>query len=135
MKHLKFIIAGLVVAACLTSVLAAPQSEKQPVMPENGRFGDPTGTARKYEGYTYGVIKEIKPNELVLTKTKAGVDQGFKLVKKTKFSLDGKPSSLDKLKVGEGVYIDTDTDKKTGDLIAKKVVSGIDIPTIPTSTP
>ena len=69
---------------------------------------------------------------MILTKTKFGVDQTFKFNKKTKFILDGKPSSFDKLKVGEGVYIDVDTDKKTGDLIAKKVVSGVDMPSLPT---
>ena len=75
----------------------------------------------------------MNPNDLILTKTKFGVDQTFKINKKTKFTLDGKPSSFDKLKVGEGVFIDVDTDKKTGDLIAKKVVSGVDLPTIPSA--
>jgi hypothetical protein len=59
------------------------------------------------------------------------VDQAFKFNKKTKFTLDGKTSTFDKLKVGEGIYIDVDTDKKTGEPIAKKVISGVDMPSIP----
>jgi ferredoxin-fold anticodon binding domain-containing protein len=79
----------------------------------------------------YGVIKDLNPNEMILTKTKFGVDQTFKLNKKTKFTLDGKPSTFDKLKVGDRIFVDVDTDKKTGDLIAKKVVSGLGIPLAP----
>jgi hypothetical protein len=123
------------VAACLATLAAAPQSEKQPVTSNTGRFGDSNSVARMYQDFLYGVIKEKNPNELILTKTKFGVDQAFKLNKKTKFIQDGKASSFDKLKVGDGIYIDVDTDKKTGDLIAKKVVSGVDIPSIPSGTP
>jgi len=70
-----------------------------------------------------------------LSKTKYGIDQSFKLTKKTKFLRNGKASSIDDLKVGEGVYVDIDTSKKTGDLITKKVVSGVDTPSIPSDTP
>lgn len=123
------------VAACLATLAAAPQSDKQPITPSTGRFGDPTTTAIMYRDYLFGVIKEMNPNELVLTKTKFGVDQTFKLNKKTKYTADGKPSSFDQLKVGDGVYIDVDTNKKTGELTAKKVVSGVGMPTGPSGTP
>jgi hypothetical protein len=59
------------------------------------------------------------------------VDQTFKLTKKTKFVQDEKASSFDKLKVGDRLYIDADTDKKTGVMTAKKVVSGVAFATIP----
>jgi hypothetical protein len=124
-------ITALAAAGLVTVVAASAQSDKQPVTSSTGRFGDPNTIARKYQNYLFGILKEVKPNELILSKTKYGVDQGFKIIKKTKFTLDGKPSTIDKLKVGEGIYIDVDTDKKTGDLMAKKVVSGVDLPSIP----
>ncbi len=79
----------------------------------------------KYADYLYGVVKEVSKDEMVLTKTKAGVDQTFKFNKKTKFIQDGKDSSLNSLKSGEEVWVDIHEDKKTGDLIARKVVSGV----------
>ena len=124
-------ITALAAAGLVTVVAASAQSDKQPVTSSTGRFGDPNTIARKYQDYLFGILKEVKPNELILSKTKYGVDQSFKITKKTKFTLDGKPSTIDKLKVGEGIYIDVDTDKKTGDLMAKKVVSGVDLPSIP----
>jgi hypothetical protein len=135
MKLRKILMTTTLAAACLATLAAAPQSDKQPVTSDTGRFGDPSATARKYQDYLYGVIKEMNPTELILTQTKFGVDQTLKLNKKTKFTLDGKPSSFDKLKVGDRIYIDVDTNKKTGDLVAKKVVSGVDIPSIPSGTP
>ena len=132
MKVRTLLITATLAAGCVVTP-AAPQSDKQPNMPNNIRFGDPTSTASKYQGYLYGIIKEKNPSELTLAKTKYGVDQAFKLTKKTKFTQDGKPSSLDAFKVGESVYIDVETDKKTGDLIAKKVVSGVDIPSVPSA--
>jgi hypothetical protein len=33
--------------------------------------------------------------------------------------------------VGDKIYVDADTDKKSGDLIVKKVVSGVDVPSLP----
>jgi hypothetical protein len=133
MKLRKFLMTTTLAAASLATLVAAPQSDKQPVTSSTGRFGDPTSVATKYRDFLSGVLKEKNPNELILTKTKFGVDQTFKLNKKTKFILDGKASSFDKLKVGEQIFIDVDTDKKTGDLIAKKVVSGVDIPSIPSA--
>ena len=94
-----------------------------------GALGVPsTGTdtaGNKYEGYLYGVVTKLNKNELVLTKTKAGVDQTFKFNKKTKFVRDGKDDSFKSLKPGDEVWVDVDEDKKTGDLIARKVVSGV----------
>jgi len=83
------------------------------------------GTAGdKYAGFHYGVVKSIGGNEIVLTKTDAGLDETFKLNKKTKFIHDGESSSPDSVKVGDKVWIDAHLDKKSGDSIARKVVSG-----------
>lgn len=100
-----------------------------------GGEGDPMavrstgmGTAgNNYAGFRYGVIKSIGGNEIVLTKTDAGMDETFKLNKKTKFVHDGKSSSPDSVKVGDKVWVDAREDKKTGDSIARKVVSGTSI--------
>ena len=83
------------------------------------------GTAgNNYKDYAYGVVKTLSKDEIVLTKTNAGVDQTFKFNKKTKFVHDGKSGSLESVKVGDKVWVDGAEDKKTGDLIARKVVSG-----------
>jgi hypothetical protein len=37
--------------------------------------------------------------------------------------------------VGDRIYIDVDTNKMTGDLTARKVISGVDLPSIPSATP
>jgi len=79
----------------------------------------------KYENYLYGVIKELSKEDMVLSGTKAGTDQTFTINKKTKFIQDGKDTSLKSLKVGEEVWVDADEDKKTGGLIARKVIGGI----------
>ena len=133
MKFRRITMATALIGACVATLAAAQQSEKQPVVSSTGRFGDPTATARMYQDYQYGVIKTKNANELILTQTKFGVDQSYKLTKKTKYIQDGKASSFDQLKIGDRIYIDVDTNKKTGDLIAKKVVSGVDIPTLPTA--
>jgi hypothetical protein len=131
MKLQTIFLATALAAACLAASAAAPQSDKQPVTSSTGRFGDPNEVARKYQDFLYGVIKELKPDELILTKTKFGTDQSFKINKKTKYIQDGKASSLDKLKVGDRIFIDVNKGKRTGNLIAKKVVSGVEIPTVP----
>jgi hypothetical protein len=134
MKVRKVMVIAALAATCLATLAAMPQSDKQPITSNTGRFGDPTSIAIKYQDYLYGVIKVLNPNEMILSQTKFGVDQTFKLNKKTKFTHDGKASSFDKLKVGDRVYVDVDTDKKSGDLIAKKVISGVDIPSIPSAS-
>ena len=83
------------------------------------------GTAgSNYAGFRYGVVKSLSKDEIVLTKTDAGMDETFKLNKKTKFIHDGKSNSIDSVKVGDKVWVDANQDKKTGDSIARKVVSG-----------
>jgi hypothetical protein len=131
MKLRKIMITAVVTAAWAATLAAAPQSDKQPVVSSTGRFGDASAIAIKYRDYLFGIVKEVNANEVILSKTKFGVDQPFKFTKKTKFTTDGKPSSYDKIKVGEGIYIDVDTDKRTGEQIAKKVVSGVDMPKLP----
>ncbi len=131
MKFPQIIVTAALTAACVSALAAAPQSDKQPVVSSTGRFGDPSTVAIKYRDYLFGIVKQVDANEVVLTKTKYGVDQPFKFTKKTRFFLDGKPSSVDKVKVGDGIYIDVDVDKKTGDQLAKKVICGVDMPKLP----
>ncbi len=114
-------------ALCGT-LLGAPRvvaQTDQPVKPETARFGNPTSIARHLQDYIYGVVKTIDNKELVLDKTKFGVDQTFKLDAKTKFIRDGKPSTLTELKLGDTVYVNAKTDKKTRTMTARKVVSGM----------
>jgi hypothetical protein len=115
--------------ALLAGLLAAPvapaQDTKDATKPANARFGNPTSIARGVQGDIFGVIKEISPKEVILDKTKFGVDQSIQLNPKTKYIRDGKSSSFDKLKVGDQVYVDAKTDKKTKVMTAKRVVSGV----------
>ncbi len=110
---------------------AVAQQPQTPTQPDTARFGNPTGIARKYQNFLYGVVKTVDQNEMVLEKTKFGIDQTFKFDRKTKFIHDGKPSARDKLKTGDKVWVDVHKEKKTGDLIAKKVVTGIDVVAMP----
>jgi len=123
-----------VILMVLFSVLATAGSglgqRAEPRRPETARFGDPTSTARVFQDYLYGVIKNLDKNELVLDKTKFGIDQSFKLDAKTKYLHDGKPSSWDQLAVGDQVWVDVKTDKKSGEMTAKKVLTGVVAPTI-----
>ena len=98
-----------------------PGTEK----PQTARFGDPTSTARTLQDYLYGVIKEINAKQIVLKKTKFGIDQTVKLEPKTKYIHDGKPSTFDRLKVGDQVWVDVKQEKKSGQMVAKKVVTGV----------
>jgi len=118
---------GIPATLCLVMAMPATGQEK-PVKAGTARFGDPTGIARKYQNFLYGVIKTIDAHEIVLEKTKVGIDQTLKFQPKTKFIHDNKPSSREDLKVGEQVYVDVHKDKKTGDLYAKRVISGIVVP-------
>ncbi|MBI4164874.1 MAG: hypothetical protein HY508_03965 [Acidobacteria bacterium] len=101
-----------------------------PKKPENARFGNPTNTARQLQDLFYGVIKSVDKKEMVLEKTKFGVDQTVVLTEKTKFVQDGKPGKAEDLKVGDQVWIRTKNEKKTGDMIAEVVMSGVIAPTI-----
>lgn len=113
----------------LACALAAPaafaQSDKDPPKPANARFGNPTSIARHLQDYLYGMVKQVGEKEIVLDKTKYGIDQTIKVYPKTKYVRDGNPSTLAELKVGDTVYVDVKTDKKTGDMSAKKIISGI----------
>lgn len=116
----------------LTAVLAlaatgSAQSRQSDISrePETARFGIPTSIARKYQSYIYGVIKEVNKDEVVLEKTKFGVDTTVKLNGKTKYIRDQKPSTLETLQVGDQVFVDVKTDKKSGEMTAKKIVSGV----------
>jgi len=106
---------------------AAQQPDKDPPKPNNARFGDPTTVAPEYQGFLYGVIVELNKDSMVLTKTKFGTDQTFKFNKKTKFIRDGKPNSLESMQKGDKVWVAVDKDKKSGDLIARKVITGVDL--------
>jgi len=90
-----------------------------------------TGTAgNKYQDFVYGVVKQLNKDAMVLTKTQYGrtqydSDPTFKFNNKTKFIHDGKDGSLDSLHLGDKVWVDAREDKKTGDLIARKVITGV----------
>ncbi len=125
MKSSKIFLPALILAAAVLSPALRAQS-LNPDKPTN-RFGNPTSIAHIYQNYIYGVIKKIdkKRHELIVDKTVFGNGQTFKLEPKTKYIHNRKRSTLDALKVGEQVYIDMSRNKKTGDMIARKVVTGI----------
>ncbi len=108
-------------------------AQTEPAKPGDARFGNPTSTARVFQDYIYGVVKKIdkKSNELVLDKTITGVDETVKLDSKTKFIHDGKSSALAALKIGDQVYVNIKKDKKTGALVAKKVLTGVGATELP----
>jgi hypothetical protein len=103
---------------------AAAQLTKPPDQ-SHGRFGDPMTVAPNLQGYLYGVVKGKTADSLTLDKTKFGVEKEIKLDKKTKYVRDGKPSTLAEIQVGDPVYVAVKTDKKSGDMTAKKILSGI----------
>ncbi len=118
---------AILLSAALSCLLFASNgfAQKDPSKPDTARFGNPTATGRTLQGYIYGVVKKIGAQELVLDKTEFGDEQTFRLESKTKFIHDQKNSSLAKLKVGEQVWVDMKKDKKTGEMVAKKVVTGV----------
>lgn len=118
-------LAMLIAAALVAAMAASAQNTKPPDRPQTARFGDPTGIARQYQGYLSGVIKKIDKDEMVLTKTRFGVDTTIKLLDKTKYVYNNKPGKREDLKEGDLVFVDPKTDKKTGDISAKKIVSGV----------
>ena len=81
--------------------------------------------SRGFQDYLYGVVKTISKTELVLDKTALGDEQVFLLSPKTKFIHDGKPSSLENLKVGDMVWVDKKKNK-AGDMLAVKVLTGVE---------
>lgn len=121
----KAILAGvLLVTGCAVAALAQ-RADDAPAAPSNARFGDPTGMARNYQDFHYGVVKSVNGSSLVCDKTEFGDDQPFKLDRKTKFAHDGKASSAADLKPGDKVWVRIRTDKKTGEMTALKVISGV----------
>jgi len=118
---------GIPITLCLAMAVSATAQEKV-VKAGTARFGDSSGIARKYQDLLSGVIKKLDANSMVLEKTRAGIDQTLKFQPKTKFIHDDKPSSRDELKVGDQVYVEVHEDKKTGDLYAKRVITGIVAP-------
>lgn len=116
----------IVFVACALGARAIPIPQgTKPEKPDNARFGDPTSIARGLQDDIYGVVKKIGKNEIILDKTKFGVDQSIRLDPKTKYVRDRKASSLDKLEIGDPVYVNVKTEKKTGVMTAKKVTSGV----------
>jgi hypothetical protein len=127
------LLSALVLGAGAAIPAARAQSQPSVHTPSDtpdkpsSRFGNPTSIARIYQDYVYGVVKKIdaKGNELILDKTVFGDDQVFKLQPKTKFIHDGKPSKLGQLKVGDDVYVKMHKNKKSGEMTAQKVVTGV----------
>lgn len=103
----------------------------RPPKPDNARFGDPTSKGQNLRGFIYGVVKKVGKGELILDKTPFGDEQPFRLEAKTKYVRDGKSSKLTEFNPGDEVFVDMKKDKKTGDMIAKKVVGGVDTPQSP----
>ena len=122
----QIIFVGFVVGLAIPS---AAQKSNQAAGGVYDALGVPTAVAdnagNKFAGYLYGVVTKLDKDTMVLAKTKAGVDQTFKFDKKTKFIRDGKDSSLKSLKIGDAVWVNIEHDKKTGEPIARKVVSGV----------
>ena len=101
-----------------------------PKPPETARFGNPGGTVRNLQDLFYGVIKSVDKKEMVLEKTKFGVDQTIMLTEKTRYVRDEKPGKPEDLKVGDQVWIRIKKNKKSDDLTAELVLSGVIAPTI-----
>lgn len=119
------IAVALVAGSVMAAGTARAQSQSNAPDAPHSRFGNPTSIARIYQTYIYGVVKKAEKSDLILDKTKFGNDQNFKLTKDTKFIQNGKRTSRVPLKPGDMVWIDMKRDKKSGDMIAKKVVLGV----------
>ncbi len=134
MKVRTAIIAMLLTSASALAAYASQQPGEEPNQPgradapaqppDNARFGNPTDTARNLQNYVYGVVKSVEPTEMICDKTEFGDDQTFKLDKKTKVLRDGQPSPATDLKAGDKVWVKIRKEKKTGDLVALRVVAG-----------
>jgi hypothetical protein len=111
-----------ILLAMLISLPAGAQQNQRKT--ETARFGTSDDASRIFQDYLYGVVKSISKGEMVLDKTAMGNGQVFQLSPKTKFIQDQKPSSADKLKVGDQVWVDMKKDK-AGNMLARKVISGI----------
>lgn len=116
---------GTLLIVWMAGASARAQRPTGPVMPNNARFGNPDAYARKYQDYLYGVIAKISPTAIVLNKTKFGVPKTVELTRKTKYIVNGRRSSIKSLKHGEMVFVQVKKVRKTGGLLAKRVVSGM----------
>ena len=121
---------GIIACGMFACLLAAGTGQAQvyqsPQAPNaTGRLENSISIGGKYQNYIYGVVKEIKKNELILDKTTYGNDQAFKLEHNTKFIHNGKHSTLSELKIGDMVWIDAKVKKKTDEKIARKVITGV----------
>ncbi len=125
-RHTKWL--AVIIPVLLILTVFTPEAHGQLVKDpdqSHGRFGDPNSVAPNLRGYLYGMVKVKNADSLTLDKTKFGVDKEIKLDKKTKFVRDGKTSTLAEIEVGDPVYVVVKTDKKTGEMTAKKILSGI----------
>jgi hypothetical protein len=119
------IVAGLLLVLGCGMAARAQRADSAPSAPDNARFGDPTSTARNYQDFHYGVVKSVSDSALICDKTEFGDGQPFKIDRKTKFTHDGQSSKATDLKTGDKVWVKIRTDKKTGDMTALRVVSGV----------
>lgn len=119
------ILMGAVLVLVSGTIARAQRADDAPAPPSNARFGDPTSTARNLQDYHYGVVKSVGASDLVCDKTEFGDGQAFRIDKKTRFIHDGQPSSAADLKAGDKVWVRIRTDKKTGEMTALRVVSGV----------
>ena len=131
MKRNGISISVTLLTLCMITSLPGAQRTTAPQEPQNARFGNPSIFGMNYQDYFYGVIAKITPHALVLDKTKVGVAQTVQLSPKTKYIRNGKKSTLAQLKTGDMVYIDVKTHKKTGAMLARKVVSGMEATVAP----
>ena len=130
MRHMKQAAAAILLMGALMSPAGATAQTPSSTRDAPSRLGNPTGTARQLQDLFYGVVKSIEPKEVILEKTKFGIDQAIMLNEKTKYVRDGKASKFDDLRKGDQVWIRMKIDKKTGEMTAKVVMCGVIAPTI-----
>jgi len=123
--RVRTIFFSILIGSVLAAQVILAQDAKDAAKPDNARFGNPNDIGRKVRGDLYGEIKSIKEGEIVLDKTKFGVEQTIRLEPKTKYVRDGKSGTFAQLKVSDPVYVQVKTDKKTGAMTAKRVTSGV----------
>ena len=126
---LKFCFPLAFATAMLFGICASGQ-QNNPRQTGTARFGNPTATAQHLQNYIYGVVRRIDKDHLVLDKTEFGDEQPFKLEPKTKYVYNGKAARPGDFKSGDQVFVQIKKDKKTGDMIARRVEAGV-----PSSTP
>ena len=119
------IVAAVVLLLGWGGAARAQRADSAPAPPSNARFGDPSVTAPNYQDYHYGVVKRVSETSMVCDKTEFGDDQPFKIDKRTKFAHDGRPSAAADLKQGDKVWVKIRTDKRTGEMTALRVISGV----------